>query len=86
MIDVDAIVQDLIAERERIDSAIAALKGTVTAPRGITVRLVDPVQIGKPVPVMTPHTTKGGRTFTAEQRAAQASRMRAFWRKKRRAA
>jgi hypothetical protein len=65
------IVALLVAERDRLNRAIEALQGPAR-------------RRGRPPknPLATaaaPPTKKGRRKFTAEQRKAQAARMRAFW-------
>jgi hypothetical protein len=75
----DHIIALLIAERDKLSRAIEALQGPVKR-RGRPPK--DPLAVSAP----PPPAKKGRRTFTAEQRAAQAARMKAFWAKRRKAA
>jgi hypothetical protein len=79
--EITQIVALLIAERDRLNAAIAALQGGAK-------------RIGRPpksavtaaVPVAAPAQAKHGRKFTAAQRKKQAERMKAFWAAKKKAA
>jgi hypothetical protein len=78
----EQIVALLIAERDRLNRAIEALQGP-------TVRLGRPPKSATPAAESAPtpaKKTRKKRTFTAEQRAAQAEKMKQFWAKKRKAA
>jgi hypothetical protein len=71
---IEQILALLIAERNKLDQALAALQGP-THRRG---RLPRNVSASAPAP-----SRKGRRTFTPAQRKQQADRMRAFWAAKR---
>jgi hypothetical protein len=75
----DHIIAMLISERDKLSRAIEALQGPVKR-RGRPPK--DPLTVSAP----PAPAKKGRRTFTAEQRAAQAARMKAFWAKRRKAA
>jgi hypothetical protein len=66
------IIALLIVERDKLNSAIAALQGSKRRGR--------PAKSGAAAP------TRKKRTFTSAQRKQQAERMKAYWRKKRLAA
>jgi hypothetical protein len=75
------IVTLLIQERDRLNRAIEALQGPVKRrgrpPKNATVTSN---------PAVAPLGTRKKRTFTAEQRKAQAKRMKAYWAAKKKAA
>ncbi len=74
----DHIVALLIAERDKLDQAIAALSGGVTAKRrGRPPKTASAVVATAPAPALAPK--KPGRTFSAAQRKAASERMRARW-------
>lgn len=77
----DHIVTLLIAERDRLNTAIDALGGTTTKRRGRP-------QGSKNGVIATAATPKKlhRRTFTAAQRKAQAVRMKKYWAEKRKEA
>ena len=75
----DEIVALLVAERDRLNRALEALQGPVKR-RGRPPK--DPFAAAS---TSAPPVKKGRRTFTAEQRAAQAARMKAFWAKRKKA-
>jgi hypothetical protein len=75
----DQIVALLIAERDKLNAAIAALQGTKR--RGRPPK--NPVAAITP---MGPRPKKHGRTFTAAQRKAASLRMKRRWAEKKKAA
>jgi hypothetical protein len=83
---IDSIISMLLADRQRIDNALAALQGTTTKRRGRPAKAtpVDasiPEWVPGPAKKVTPK--KHGRTFTPEQRAEQAARMKKMWKARR---
>jgi hypothetical protein len=82
----DQIVTALIAERDRLTAAINLLQGGTPAKRlgrpPKSASMPDWVTNGAVAPVATPAKKQRKRVFTAEQREAQAKRMKAFWKKK----
>jgi hypothetical protein len=74
----DHIVALLIAERDKLNQAIAALTGGVAAKRrGRPPKNPSAVVEAAPAPAVAPK--KHGRTFSAAQRKAASERMRARW-------
>jgi hypothetical protein len=69
------ILDLLIAERDRLSGAIAALQGTLPR-RGRPAK--TSLAVSEPV-VAAPKPAQGRRKFTAAQRKKQAERMKAFW-------
>jgi len=83
----DAVIQLLIAEREKIDRAIVALGGGKK--RGRPRKDDTPpawVTSGTMPKAVTAVVTRKKRTFTAAQRKEQAQRMKKYWAAKRKAA
>ena len=78
----DHIVAILIAERDKLTRAIEALQGP-TVRRGRPAKNATSAAEDAPAPAKK---TRKKRTFTPEQRAAQAEKMKQFWAKKRKAA
>jgi hypothetical protein len=78
----DHIVSLLIAERDKLNRAIEALSGP-TKRRGRPPKNATAAPASAPAPVTK---TRKKRTFTPEQRAAQAARMKQFWAKRKKAA
>jgi hypothetical protein len=72
------IVALLIQERDKLNQAIEALQGPAKR-RG---RPPKKASISVSVPSAAPAPARKKRTFSAEQRKAQAKRMRAYWAKK----
>jgi hypothetical protein len=74
----DHIVALLIAERDKLNQAIAALSGGIAAKRRGRPPKNAPavVEVGS-APAVAPR--KHGRTFSAAQRKAASERMRARW-------
>lgn len=69
------VLEILIAERDRINRAIAVLQGDAAAP-------ADPAKrpVGRPKGSGKKAATKRGRrTFTDEARQAQSEKMKAYW-------
>ena len=84
----DHIIQLLIAERDRINAAIAALGGGTAKKRGrprkdASLANAPSWVTGKPEPPDKPARKK--RKFSAKQRAEQAARMKAYWKNKKKA-
>lgn len=74
----DHIVALLISERDKLNQAIAALTGSVTAKRrGRPPKSAAAVAATAPAPAGAPK--KHGRAFSAAQRKAASERMRARW-------
>jgi hypothetical protein len=78
---IETICNELIAEQNRISAAITALMGTTTIkrrgrPPGVSSRVAKPA-LG-PIPI-----TAGRKPMSADARAAQSKRMKAYWRKQR---
>nr|ASY01947.1 hypothetical protein [uncultured bacterium] len=65
----------MIAERDRLNGAIAALQGT-TPRRGRPAKTSS--DVSEPV-VAAPKPAPGRRKFTAAQKRKQAERMKAYW-------
>jgi hypothetical protein len=65
----------LIAERDRLSGAIAALQGTMPR-RGRPAK--TPLAVSEPASA-TPQPAQRSRKFTAAQRKKQAERMKAYW-------
>jgi hypothetical protein len=81
----DHIVALLIAERDKLNQAIAVLSGGVTAKRrGRRPKSAEAAPMISPAPSAAP--TTGRRPWTAEQKQAAAERMKKRWAKKRKAA
>ena len=80
----DHILALLIAERDRLNAAIAALQGT-SAPkrRGRPAKNVGPMSAPEPA---QEKAARKKRVFTPAQRKAQGKRMKAMWAAKRKAA
>jgi len=81
----DHIIQLLVAERDRINAAIAALGGgTVPKKRGRPAKnpLADAPDWVQP----KTKPARKKRTFSAKQRAEQATRMKKYWAAKKKAA
>jgi hypothetical protein len=76
MMPTEHIVALLIQERDRLNRAIEVLQGTKRRGR--------PPKNGA-ASVDTPAPVRKKRTFTAEQRKAQAKRMKAYWATKKKA-
>jgi hypothetical protein len=74
----DHIVALLIAERDRLNAAIEILQGPIKR-RGRPPGSKNSVSAAPATP------TKRGRTFTAAQRKAQATRMKKYWAAKKKA-
>jgi hypothetical protein len=82
----DHIIDLLIAERDKLDAAIAALQGSSSVkrrgrPPRATAHTAAPEAVNGPAPA----GSKRKRTFTAAQRKQQAERMRQYWAAKRKA-
>jgi len=76
----DHIVALLIAERDRLNRAIEVLQGTKRRGRPPKNALAAGIaSAAEPAPA------RKKRTFTAEQRKAQAKRMKAYWAAKKKA-
>ena len=75
------IVALLIEERDRLNRAIEALQGP-TKRRG---RPPKNGFVASTIPIETPAPARKKRTFSAEQRKAQAKRMKAYWAAKKKA-
>lgn len=74
----DHIIALLIAERDKLNQAIAALTGGVAAKRrGRPPKSAAALAEATPAPAVAPK--KHGRTFSAAQRKAASERMRARW-------
>jgi hypothetical protein len=73
------ILDLLIAERDRLSRAIAALQGPTPRP-GRPAR--NPLAVTEPS-VASPKPAPGRRKFTAAQKKKQAERMKAYWAAKR---
>jgi hypothetical protein len=69
----DHIVTLLVAERDRLNTAIEALLGTTTKRRG------RPPGSKNGLSAVPTTPAKQGRTFTAAARKAQSKRMKAYW-------
>lgn len=79
--DTNQIVSLLVAERDRLNAAIALLtNGTGIKRRGRPPKHPAGVNGTAPAP------TKRTRTFTAAQRKQQAERMKQYWARKKKAA
>ncbi len=72
----DYILDLLIAERDKLSAAIAALQGPAR----------NPVAAAVPAPAAASAPAKRGRGFTPAQRKKQAERMKAYWAAKKAAA
>lgn len=77
------ILQLLIAEREKLDRAIAALGGSGVKRRGRPPGSKNAVVTANGA---SPAPARKKRVFTAAQRKQQAQRMKAFWAAKKKAA
>jgi hypothetical protein len=80
------IIALLIAERDRLNAAIAALQGSSSSPAK---RRGRPPKVAAPVAIAQPQIEKRARkkrVFTPAQRKEQARRMKAFWAAKKKAA
>lgn len=72
------IVGHLVAQRDKLNQAIAALSGGIEAKRrGRPPKNPDAIQV---VPFVAQPTKK--RAFSPEQRAAQAVKMKAYWKRR----
>ena len=80
---IDHILALLVAERDKLNRAIAELGGTVTKRRGRPPKnpLAVPIaaaNLAPPVP-----KTRGRKKMSAAQRKAQSLKMKAYWAKRR---
>ncbi len=87
----EQILQILILERDKLNRAIEALGGTSAKRRGRPPKGASPDSNNPSVPDQVEPATavksaRKKRVFSAEQRQAQAEKMKAFWAKRRRAA
>ncbi len=84
--EIDQIVAMLIAERDRLNRAIEALQGPAKRrgrpPKNPLANAPDWVLPAK----KSATKKKGRRKFTAEQKAAQAEKMKAYWAKRKKSA
>jgi hypothetical protein len=79
----DHIIQLLTAERDRINAAIDALGGATTKRRGRPLK--NPLA-NAPSWVTGKKPERKKRKFSAAQRKAQAAKMRAYWKNKKKEA
>jgi hypothetical protein len=85
----DHILSLLIAERDKLNAAIALLGGTPAKKRGRPPKSSIPDWVtngAKPAPVEVEAPARKKRNVSPAQRKAAAERMRAMWAKKRKAA